>query len=320
MMPLAKKTGTPGDPHVRLPFGLILTVLTGLLLIAVVISSGMGFVPIAFLDVVRIVGAKATGIEGLISQLDALAPVVVSDVRLPRILTAALVGGGLAVSGAVFQGILLNPLADPYTLGVSAGAAFGASLALLLNFTLLGIWSVPVFAFAGAAATLMVVIYLTSSSGDLSSGSLILSGIIVAAILSAAVSFIKFLADDEVSIIIFWLMGSFASKTWAETGLVGISMALGLGVFLFFGRRDKHFDFFSQGILLPTQSPHSGFIDDARLFGINRKLLRKISAIDQLDIIGVDEILIHPLGKEHRHFICRLIRRDCQMLFQHQKI
>jgi iron complex transport system permease protein len=213
-----------------------LFVLAALLLVTIVVSTGMGYVKVAFFDVVRIVAAKLSGAQGFTAHLDDLSQVVVVDVRLPRILTAVLVGGGLAVCGAVFQGILRNPLADPYTLGVSAGAAFGASVALLLNFTLLGIWSVPAFAFCGAGATLIVVIYLTASSGDLSSGSLILSGIIVAAILSAGVSFIKYLADEQVGIIIFWLMGSFASKTWAEVGLIGTVTAVGMTVFFFFSR------------------------------------------------------------------------------------
>jgi iron complex transport system permease protein len=158
------------------------------------------------------------------------------DVRLPRILTAALVGGGLAMSGMVFQGILLNPLADPYTLGVSAGAAFGASLAIWLNLGAAGIYSVPLFAFAGAAATLAAVIYLSSGSEGLSSVNLILSGIIVAAILSAGISFLKYIADEQVAVIIFWLMGSFASKTWADVALALASASLGMAVFLFFAR------------------------------------------------------------------------------------
>ncbi len=231
-----KKTESWIQQTKRLPLGWIVFGLSVPLLAAIVLSTGSGFVTIAFTDVIKIVAAKLTGAQNLISHLDELQPVVVLDVRLPRILTSALVGAGLAVSGAVFQGILLNPLADPYTLGVSAGAAFGASLALLFNFTFLGLWSVSVFAFAGALATLMVVIYLTAGGGDFSSGSLILSGIIVAAILSAGVSFIKYLADEEVSIIIFWLMGSFTSKTWAEAGLVTLSLGLGLMVFLFFSR------------------------------------------------------------------------------------
>jgi hypothetical protein len=188
-MPAPAKSHDPAPQ--RLPTRAVFCLLALMLAAAIVLAAGSGYVNIPFWDVIRIIAAKVAGNDGLIAHLDPLAPVVVMDVRLPRILAAALMGGGLAVSGAVFQGILLNPLADPYTLGVSAGAAFGASLALLLNFTLLGLWLVPVFTF-------MAVIYLTAGSGDLSSGSLILSGIIVAAILSAGVSFIKYLADDAV--------------------------------------------------------------------------------------------------------------------------
>jgi iron complex transport system permease protein len=225
---------SPKPIHASL--GWLLFVLAALLLVTIVVSTGMGYVKVTFFDVVRIVAAKLSGVQGFTAHLDDLSQVVVVDVRLPRILAAVLVGGGLAVCGAVFQGILRNPLADPYTLGVSAGAAFGASVALLFNFTLLGLWSVPAFAFGGAGATLIVVIYLTASSGDLSSGSLILSGIIVGAILSAGVSFIKYLADEQVGIIIFWLMGSFASKTWAEVGLIGTVAAVGMALFFFFSR------------------------------------------------------------------------------------
>ena len=148
---------------------------------------------------------------------------MVADVRLPRILAAVLVGGMLGVSGAVFQAILLNPLADSYTLGISTGAAFGASLVIVLQiFGLMlpvGV-SVPVFAFAGGVATLAVVLYLASGDRSLSSTSLILAGVIVSAILSAAIGFLKFLADEQVGIIIFWLMGSLAGATWPNIGLL----------------------------------------------------------------------------------------------------
>jgi len=157
-------------------------------------------------------------------------------VRLPRILTAAIVGGGLAICGVVFQGILLNPLADPYTLGVSAGAAFGASLAILLNISLLAAFSVPIFAFCGAAGTLFFVIYLSSNGNGLSSNNLILSGIIVAAILSAGISFLKYIADEQVAVIIFWLMGSFSSKTWADVLLTVTFVGIGFLIFIFYAR------------------------------------------------------------------------------------
>jgi iron complex transport system permease protein len=213
-----------------------LAALAFLLIVALIVSTGMGFLKIPAASVVKIILNKFTGNPNLIAGMNEIFPVVVMDVRLPRILTAAIVGGGLAMSGVVFQGILLNPLADPYTLGVSAGAAFGASLAILLNVSALGAFSVPLFAFIGAAATLGAVIYLSSAGGGLSSSNLILSGIIIAAILSAGISFLKYIADEQVAVIIFWLMGSFASKAWADVGLSLGCVGVGLAVFMYFAR------------------------------------------------------------------------------------
>jgi iron complex transport system permease protein len=213
-----------------------LFLLMGGLAAVIVVSTGMGYIEIPVGAVIKIILSKISGQTSLIEGMDDLFSVVVFEVRLPRILSAAIVGGGLAISGVVFQGILLNPLADPYTLGVSAGAAFGASLALLLSMGLPGTFSVPLFAFIGAAATLLFVIYLSSSSGGVYSNNLILSGIIVAAILSAGISFLKFIADEQVAVIIFWLMGSFSSKTWADVGLTLALVGFGFCVFIFYAR------------------------------------------------------------------------------------
>jgi iron complex transport system permease protein len=202
----------------------------------IVVSTGMGYIQLPPATVIKIVFAKLSGQSDLLESLDSIFPVVVMDVRLPRILSAAIVGAGLAISGVVFQGILLNPLADPYTLGVSAGAAFGASLAILFNIGMMGSYSVPLFAFIGAVATLLFVVYLSSSSGGLSSNNLILSGIIVAAILSAGISFLKYVADEQVAVIIFWLMGSFGSKTWTDVGLTFLFILIGFLAFMFFAR------------------------------------------------------------------------------------
>jgi iron complex transport system permease protein len=207
-------------------------ILSGLFLV----STGMGFIQIPPAAVLKIIWGEISGRPDAVAGMNEIFPVVVMDVRLPRIMTAALVGGGLAMSGVVFQGILLNPLADPYTLGVSAGAAFGAALAILMNLGALGLYSVPLFAFLGAVATLGAVIYLSAGSGGLSSNNLILSGIIVAAILSAGISFLKYVADEQVAVIIFWLMGSFASKTWGDARLTAACVAAGAAVFLYFAR------------------------------------------------------------------------------------
>lgn len=210
--------------------------LTVLLLTVIILSTGMGYIKISPVEVIKIIVSKTCGHDKLLDGMNHIFTYVVIDVRLPRILTAAIVGGGLSIAGAIFQGILLNPLADPYTLGISAGAAFGASIALLLNIGFFGIYSVPFFAFIGAVATLFFVIYLSSFSGQISSNNLILSGIIVAAILSAGISFNKYVADEQVSIIIFWLMGSFGSKTWTDVFLTFLFVLLGFFIFIFFAR------------------------------------------------------------------------------------
>ena len=213
-----------------------IVLLTIVLAAAILVSTGMGYIKIPLPVVAKIIAAKLSGNPSWIQGFDEVFPVVIFDVRLPRILTAALVGAGLAMSGVVFQGILLNPLADPYTLGVSAGAAFGASLAILLNIHFIGTYSVPLFAFIGAAGTLLFVIYLSSSAEGLSSNNLILSGIIVAAILSAGISFLKYVADEQVAVIIFWLMGSFGSKTWTDVALTVSVVCVGFFIFIYYAR------------------------------------------------------------------------------------
>lgn len=212
-----------------------LFLLAAILVALILLSAGMGYMEIPVTQVVDILVSRFAGDSMPADREQAIRTLVVLDIRLPRILTAAVVGGGLAIAGVVFQAILLNPLADPYTLGISAGAAFGAAVAILLNLGAAAV-SVPLFAFAGAVSTLLAVLYLSTAKGGFSSNNLILSGIIIGAILSAGISFIKYLADDQVSVIIFWLMGSFASKTWADLGTAAVSVALGLGIFIYFAR------------------------------------------------------------------------------------
>jgi len=207
-----------------------------LLLCTIIVSTSMGYMQIHWQDILRVIGAHLFGAPEWASNVESSVPYVVMDVRLPRILTAALVGAGLALSGVIYQGILLNPLADPYTLGISSGAAFGASLALLANLTLWSQFSTPLFAFAGAIATLFIVMRLSTFNGLISAQTLILSGVIVGAILSAGISFMKYLADEQVAIIIFWLMGSFGASTWNGVLLLLITVSFGLSITLYFSR------------------------------------------------------------------------------------
>lgn len=202
-------------------------------------SLSLGYINIPITDIITILYGKITADLQILKNINATYLAVILDVRLPRILTCAGVGAALAVSGSLFQGILLNPLADPYTLGVSAGAAFGACVAIILNLSAAYV-SVPLFAFVGACTTLFVVMFLSYSSKNpmagLSSNNLILSGIIVGAILSAGISFLKFIANEQVSVIIFWLMGSFASKTWFDFLIVTLFLLIGFSVSIFYAR------------------------------------------------------------------------------------
>ncbi|MFZ5586776.1 MAG: FecCD family ABC transporter permease [Thermodesulfobacteriota bacterium] len=207
--------------------------LLALLALLVVFTCGLGYVQLTPGQTWAVIWHKLVG-GG--AEPPRLAMELVWQVRLPRILTAAAVGAGLALSGAVFQGILLNPLADPFTLGVSSGAAFGAALALWLGLGFLGPYTVCLLAFLGAMATLAAVILLSAKDGQAAPTSLILSGVIVAAILSAGISLIKYLAGEQVSVIIFWLMGSLAGRTWLEAGLTWSLTALGFTVFMYHAR------------------------------------------------------------------------------------
>lgn len=222
--------------HYDKKFILIALILAITVLFAIIVSTGMGYIQISSGDILRVVTAKILGNQNALEHMSSTTPYVVIDVRLPRILTALFVGAGLAMSGVIYQGILLNPLADPYTLGISSGAAFGASIALLANISMLGHFSTPFFAFTGAIITLFLVMHLSTFNGQISANTLILSGVIVGAILSAGISFLKYIADEQVAVIIFWLMGSFSSSTWGGVMLVGITVFFGACVTLFYSR------------------------------------------------------------------------------------
>lgn len=216
------------------PYKILVLILFVASCAGILFASSMGYINIAVRDIIQIVSSSFFGTE-LPETIASSHPYVVMDVRLPRILAAFIVGAGLAISGVLYQGILLNPLADPYTLGVSSGAAFGAAIALLANMAFMS-FSLPLFAFVGAIITLIIVIRLSSFQGVISPASLILSGVIVGAILSAGISFIKYLADEQVSAIIFWLMGSFVARTWTDVLALGITLIPTLAIALYYAR------------------------------------------------------------------------------------
>lgn len=161
---------------------------------------------------------------------------VVKEIRFPRMIVATLTGMVLSVAGVVFQGILFNPLADSFILGIASGAAFGASVAIVTGFSLLGIFSIPATAFVFAMISLYMVIGISQKNGTLNSGSLILAGVIISSFFSAGVSFLQFLKGDGLQEIVFWIMGSFASKTWIDAWIITLFGSGAMGVVWHYSR------------------------------------------------------------------------------------
>lgn len=141
----------------------------------------------------------------LFNQSTDLIKQVILQVRLPRILLSVAVGGGLAVTGGVFQAILMNPLAEPYILGISSGASFGAVLSFVIG---LGFWGSQVFSFFGALAVIFLVFLFGKRFGELEPNVLILSGVMVGAFFSAVILILVTMLNDTLRTAVFWLMGN----------------------------------------------------------------------------------------------------------------
>ncbi len=150
-------------------------------------------------------------------------------IRLPRVLACALVGAILGVVGSAFQALFRNPLAEPYVVGVSSGAAVGGALALVLGLSgLLAGLGTAAFAFAGGLAALLLVLALAGRRGRTDVQTLLLAGVVVGALLSAVLSLVLFAAGQDTNQILRWLMGSMTPMYWERVALLAAALALGL--------------------------------------------------------------------------------------------
>lgn len=147
---------------------------------------------------------------------------IIWNVRLPRVILCFLCGGALAVCGAAFQGIFKNPMADPYILGVSSGAALGAAIGIVMNFeaSFLGMGGKTLLAFIGALGTIFLVYSISRMGRRVPVANLLLSGIAVSQTLSAFMSLIMIFNITSMDQIMFWTMGSFNGKSWNQVFLV----------------------------------------------------------------------------------------------------
>lgn len=145
----------------------------------------------------------------ILAQKTGVEYAVLTKIRIPRLLLAIAVGGGLSLSGAILQGIYRNPLVEPYTLGISGGAALGVSIAIVFGLNTISFLVLPLFGFAGAVITLFLVYFLSIKREGLNINSMLLIGVMVSFVSSSAMMFLmSTTTTDNVQSIVFWVMGS----------------------------------------------------------------------------------------------------------------
>ncbi len=171
-------------------------------------------------------GSRIGSLAEMVSQIgnpDALVYAIVWKIRFPRVLVAALVGAALSVAGLVFQAILRNPLAEPYILGISGGAAIGAITGILLGLSRFS--GVGGFAFLGGMATLFLVLFISGGRSILRKESILLSGVMINAFCAAVIMFLISLTQDaRIHSIMFWLMGDLSSAGGREAALLALAV------------------------------------------------------------------------------------------------
>ncbi len=195
------------------------------------------------------IGASGVSLWAVLGKLATAQPldlaehVVLFDIRLPRLLTGIVVGAALAVSGALMQGLFRNPLADPGIVGVSAGAGLGAVVAIVLGpvlpIAVLGAALLPLAAFIGAWASMLILYRVATRAGRTSVATMLLAGIALAALAGAASGLLVYHADDDqLRDLTFWQLGSLTGASWAKMAIAGpvilgallIALTLGRGL------------------------------------------------------------------------------------------
>jgi iron complex transport system permease protein len=210
----------------RRKLAFITLVLSLLFLIVLIMSVVLGAAQISLSDFYRILTGRAS---------QGAAYSIVIQIRLPRILMAAFVGGALSICGVVMQSVLRNPLAEPFVLGLSGGAAVGSIIYILLGLTTAG--GGFFFSFVGAMSTLFVVLVLSKRQGRFSTTRVILTGVIVNAFFTAFIMFVITTTSDELlHAILFWLYGDLSGAAYFSVGILAIVLTLSFGTIYMFGR------------------------------------------------------------------------------------
>lgn len=221
--------------------------------LAALICLGIGRYSMSVSETVTTLFSRFTN-----AKVDNTAYTVIFNVRLPRIILAAVVGAGLSCAGAAFQGLFSNPLATPDTLGVASGASFGAVLAMLIGGNMIGIQGMALI-FGLISCLITFLIGRSSKRGSIVM--IVLAGLVVSSVFEALVSLMKYVADpqDELPVITYWLMGSMSRANYKNL-VMGIPFIV-IGIIIIFALRWR------LNILSFNE-------DEARSLGVNVKILR----------------------------------------------
>ncbi|MEA4825595.1 MAG: iron ABC transporter permease [Clostridium sp.] len=173
-----------------------------------------------------------------LGDIKSTSSIIILNVRLPRVIMAAIIGAGLSVSGASFQALFKNPMADPYILGVSSGAALGATIAMLLGLgtTFLGFSFITLAAFLGAITTTLIVYSIARVGNKVPNITLLLAGIAMTFLLSSIISLIMIFKRDQIENIVMWTMGSVSTASWSQVKLLMPFTIVGIIIIFLFSR------------------------------------------------------------------------------------
>lgn len=275
--------------------------LSVLLLFSLVFSVMTGSVHIPFALSLKILFSHLPLVH-LIPTWSLAQDAIVWNLRLPRVFLALVIGAMLSSTGVAFQGMLRNPLADPYILGVSVGAAFGAATSMLFFRTssLLGYFTTPLFSFIGALLSLWFVMALANHHGQRDRETLILAGVVVQSLIGAFLSFLIAISGQQMQEIVFWMMGSLANRSWLDVGMLTPYLALG---FLYLSLQQRDLNLISLG---ESAATHLGMdVEKKKIWVLIAGSLLTGAAVSVVGIIGFVGLIVPHLmrlivGPDHR--------------------
>lgn len=251
-------------PGKRNMYNMLLIFMIWALMLEIIFCTGLGAADIPFSSTMKVLISYIPFLKNVVKEgINESHILIITSIRLPRVILAALIGTALSVTGAAFQGLFKNPLSDPYIIGTSSGGALGAAVGIIMKsrFSWAGFSIVSIFAFIGSLAATYAAYTLGRIKGKFSVTTIILSGIALNSLLSSALSLILLFNKEEMNRIIFWTMGGFSSAGWEQVAVVLPGITFGI-VILYIHSRDLNI------MLLGEET--------AQHLGINTDRLKKI--------------------------------------------